>query len=118
MKYKTLCRLLVRLIGVYLLAMGVASIWTNVLQVISMLGRGISGRDFREWALWAMQPLGSLTVGGYLFFGGKWVVDKLIPSNRPYCHECGYDLSGSVGNVCAECGTAFKPIVKDVEPHH
>ena len=45
----------------------------------------------------------------YLFFGGKWVADKAIPGNRPYCHECGYDLTNAAGNVCTECGTPFKP---------
>ena len=44
----------------------------------------------------------------YLFFGGKWIADKAIPGNRPYCHECGYDLTNAVGNVCTECGTPFR----------
>jgi hypothetical protein len=51
-----------------------------------------------------------LLVGLYFFFGGEWVVNKAIPGNRPYCHECGYDLTGAVGSVCNECGTPFKPV--------
>jgi hypothetical protein len=48
-----------------------------------------------------------LLLGLYLFFGAKWIVNKAIPSNRPYCPECGYDLSKSRGDVCPECGVAL-----------
>jgi uncharacterized paraquat-inducible protein A len=51
----------------------------------------------------------NLIAGLYLFFGGKWIVNKAIPSNRPYCHECGYELTHARSNVCPECGTEFKP---------
>ena len=117
MKYKTLCRLLVKLMGLYFLAFGAAYTWNAIVQVISFLERS-PGMPWSSWLMWVLNPLGYIGIGAYLFFGGKWVVDKLIPSNRPYCHECGYDLTGTVGNVCAECGTTFKPIVRDVEPHH
>ena len=53
-------------------------------------------------------PVVQIAVGLYLFFDGRWVADKAIPGNHPYCHECGYDLTGAAGNICAECGTPFK----------
>jgi hypothetical protein len=119
MKYKTLCRLLVRLMGVYFLGFGVLRVFAVIVELIMMLTNSRRGSmTGLSWLYWAFDPIGYLVVGGYLFLGSKWVVDKLIPSNRPYCHECGYDLTGTVGNVCGECGTAFKPIVTDVEPHH
>ena len=46
-----------------------------------------------------------IIAGVYLFFGGRWIADKAIPGNRPYCYECGYDLSNYVGERCPECGT-------------
>jgi predicted amidophosphoribosyltransferase len=47
--------------------------------------------------------------GLYLFFGGKWIVDLAIPGNRPYCQECGYDLTGAHRDRCPECDTPFRP---------
>jgi hypothetical protein len=44
-------------------------------------------------------------IGLYLFFGGKWIANKAIPGNRPYCHECGYDLTQNSSGICPECGT-------------
>ncbi|MCZ6811939.1 MAG: hypothetical protein ACE10B_03625 [Phycisphaerales bacterium] len=45
-----------------------------------------------------------LAIGVYLLFGGKWIVNVCIPSNRPYCPECGYDLSKAASANCPECG--------------
>jgi hypothetical protein len=113
MKYKTLCRLLVKLMGVYFVAMGLVYLVGQSCSVFMYSGQ--VRQTLIAMAAWGG---GHLLVGGYLFFGGSWIVNRLIPSNRLYCHECGYDLTGSVGNVCAECGTAFRPIETDVEPHH
>ena len=117
MKYKTLCRLLVKLLGVYFLGLGVTSIWRGVIQFVEYFQQGLSSMRWELWGSLILYPIADIGVGLYLFTGGKWVVDKLIPSNRPYCHECGYDLTGSVGNICVECGTPFKPVISP-EPHH
>jgi hypothetical protein len=56
----------------------------------------------------------SLLIGLYLFFGGKWIVNRAIPGNRPYCQECGYELTRTQSDRCPECGTSFHP--EDVQP--
>ena len=113
MKYKTLCRLLVKLVGLFFLAESVP----QLLQAIrdAMLP-GTSVPFLHTYTV--PYFVGYLGVGLLLLALSSWITDRLIPGNRPYCHECGYDLTGTIGNVCAECGTTFKPIVRDVEPHH
>jgi hypothetical protein len=113
MKYKTLFRLGLKLIGILLTAQGVALFVSQLLWIPEMLRQMVGAGDFYVYAqiTWgACQIL----LGLYLFFGGKWVIDKAIPGNRPYCPECGYDLTGGTGRHCPECGTPFRP--EDVYP--
>ena len=62
-----------------------------------------------DWFLWqfVLRHVGTLVqlgAGFYLLIGGRWIVDVVIPSNRPYCPECGYDISEATGKCCPECG--------------
>ena len=107
MKYKTLFRLLLKLLGVWLTANGVVSLVVTALIIVSQTSRGF---DFIVQAGGPGLASGLVQVGLglYLFFGGRWIADKAIPSNRPYCHECGYDLTLAESNRCPECGTEFR----------
>ena len=115
MKYKTLFRLMLKAVGVLLFVQGLASGMHSIVSLVLGLlidpGGGLLGRGA---ALWAVGPLCQTIVGLYLFLRGEWVVNMVIPSNRPYCHECGYDLSGAASNRCPECDTPFRS--EDVEP--
>lgn len=55
-----------------------------------------------------LPSLACMSAGLYLFYRGRWIVDRAIPGNRNYCHECGYDLSGNLHGICSEFGTAFR----------
>ncbi len=102
MKYKTLFRMLLKAIGVWVSIQGAAGAVTSAGYVFMGVGNPV-------FLFHSIASLGQIGIGLYLFFGGKWIADKAMPGNRPYCHECGYDLTNAAGSVCAECGTPFKP---------
>jgi hypothetical protein len=110
MKHKTMFRLGLKLIGIWLILTGLASL-ISALTGLMLYFMPNLGLTMGAWQLYVAQfliPLLQIGVGPYLFFDGRWIADKAIPGNRPYCHECGYDLTGAAGNTCTECGTAFK----------
>lgn len=108
MKHKTWFRLVLKAIGVLLVGFALPEI----------LDRSTGFIDYafiqQRWdrnlvtllVVGTAAPLLQAALGLYLFFGGDWVVNKAIPSNRPYCPECGYELSRAPGARCPECGVA------------
>jgi hypothetical protein len=111
MKYKTLFRLLVKGIGLFFVVFGVAFLPNSILSTILTWTPGQSN----PW-VWGTLFAGAVPValGLYLSFGGRWIVNLAIPSNRPYCPECAYDLTGVPVERCPECGTTFR--WEDVKP--
>ena len=117
MKYKTLFRLMLKAIGMYIAANGLSSFVYHVGSFVvgSALGTLTSGRYWSlSYFVMAIPQLIQIALGAYLFFRGEWIVNLAIPSNRPYCPECAYDLTGAPVERCPECGTAFR--WEDVRP--
>lgn len=106
MKYKTLTRLAVRLIGLWFLIQGAASLPQGLFPLLLSLATvGVPWRELMFFLVEGASSVVQLAAGAFLFRGGSSVVDYLIPSNRPYCHECGYELTLPASKHCPECGT-------------
>ncbi len=108
MKHKTWFRLVLKAIGVLLIGLTIPTLSQVVLFILYNFMVGVTPlfvpRSFgRQWITVA-GPMLLFIFGLYLLFGGKWIVNLCIPSNRPYCPECGYDLSKATSANCAECG--------------
>ncbi len=126
MKHKTWFRLVLKAIGVLMIgfaASGVANLLANV-GYLTMYGDpfGVGGGRSTNWIYWQFisQHVGDLVQAGlgvYLLFGGRWIADLAIPSNRPYCPECGYDNSEATGKRCPECGVPLgSPETSETNP--
>ncbi len=114
MKHKTWFRLVIKAIGVLLIGLSLREMSMLAFWVVVWLFdesqtslRGMSPQYSFANVAYALPDLAVFAFGMYLFFGGAWIVNKCIPSNKPYCAECGYDLSQSTGERCAECGTVI-----------
>jgi len=116
MRYKSLFRVLVKVIGVYLIAAASVSFLSEVMRAVLILvfampsqlfSSWLQDYGFLGWAFYSLVPnLIQALVGLLLFFRVDWIANHAIPSNRPYCVECGYDLTGHTTEKCPECGTA------------
>jgi hypothetical protein len=108
MKYKTAFRLALRVVGVYFLAEGGAEAIHAAGFAVDFLGGTAFGGV--SWSGYTMigTAVTKIAIGTYLFLGGKWIANLAIPSNRPYCPECGYELTGlPESHNCPECGVPF-----------
>lgn len=104
-------------IGILVIALAlphiIAMVWVIVMDFRSSGWIGLS------WDSWfvghLLGYLASVGVGCYLLFFGEWLLNQIIPSNRRYCPDCGYDVSEPLfAKRCAECGAVLPP---DVAPN-
>lgn len=103
MRYKTLFRVWMKVIGVYFVVTNSASLISTLVRMGRILEDN-AGLNIGFLLQDGLPRMFTFAIGLYLFFGGKWITDLAIPSNRPYCAECGYDIGRSPGDTCQECG--------------
>ena len=122
MKHKTWFRLVMKAIGVLLICLSLPDLMRAGVQLASTLlsdpGSGPWPPGGWWWWLgaWGVGPALQLALGLYLVLGGKWIVDTVIPSNRPYCPECGYDVSKATASDCPECGSQLPAELRTAQP--
>ena len=104
MRYKTLFRILSKLLGVYFFVTGLGQFVMALAVLMQLPQRAAPPGTITRLALNLVAPAILMVCGVYLIFWGRRLVDLAVPGNRPYCPECGYDLTGFSGNVCTECG--------------
>jgi hypothetical protein len=121
MKPDAWCTIAVRFIGFLLLiysSIGLSGGLSSMTSSIGSVG-GLGGGPFGIGAqlpeaiiiqllLGLIGPVMQNLLGLYLFFGGKWIVRRLLRGvdwpGRQTCHKCGYELGGIEGGRCPECG--------------
>ncbi|MGP1345070.1 MAG: hypothetical protein ACTS3F_00180 [Phycisphaerales bacterium] len=110
MTASSLFRVGVKLIGVYVIfgeAIPLTGQYGNMfLQQYSYASQGGMGMGMGvlEMLGWLIVPLIVWGGGLYLFFGGRKLADFALVRTQRYCPDCSFDLAGSVGERCPECG--------------
>lgn len=114
MKHKTWFRLVLKAIGILIIAEALPNAFQGVAWIVQVWmqtprsARGLLASP--TWPMFLASPVGAavqLLLGAYLLLGANWFVNLVIPSNRPYCPECGYDVSFSRRGSCPECGATL-----------
>jgi len=111
MRYKTFTRLLIKLMGIYFLLGGLVSLVASVIYLLMAMSEygNYGGLSLIAYPVsWGVSSLASAGIGLFLLLASDWVVGLLIPSNRPYCPNCGYELTGNTRPQCPECGVDLR----------
>jgi predicted RNA-binding Zn-ribbon protein involved in translation (DUF1610 family) len=102
MRYKTLFRAWLKVLGVYFTLSSLAALISILVNTVRQLESGSVSIGAQMQS--GLPQVFLFLMGIYLFLGGGWIADLAMPSNRPYCHECGYEIGKSASANCPECG--------------
>lgn len=118
MRHRAYFRLALKAVGVLLIGQNAPAIFERVAFYIeyNIQRQPLTATATYEWLELALQIVGptlGMVFGLYLLLGGERIVRLVMPTATPHCSECGYDLTGLLGEQCPECGAA---IHQDAEP--
>ena len=111
MTNKSLVRILVRVLGLFLVAEAIAGSISGVVQLGIIMSDqvGYVGASALAWPIaWLVGSGVTLVLGLYFLTGGRWFVERIAAGNGRSCDRCGYDLSGAPEGPCPECGTPIE----------
>ncbi|MBN1345744.1 MAG: hypothetical protein JXQ73_23830 [Phycisphaerae bacterium] len=100
-RHEDTVRGLLTLAGVYLFATGAAALYYAATWAV-ILSTDERYR-YADYMSLVMEPPVNLIIGGYLVFGGRWLLDKLVAADRRYCLECGCEVREAGATSCPEC---------------
>ncbi len=115
-------RLAIRGIGVLLIAWGLPSVVTGVVQGVwyffQGMGFGGPGMDW-WWLFYTLGPMVQVGVGVYLVVGARNLIAYCCRGALGMCPACNYDIRNVPGATCPECGVALPartpPVVRGGE---
>jgi hypothetical protein len=119
MSEQTWFKLLIRAIGVFLIAMALPELFVIVAQIIQWMRyqTATGGPPTWQWTygLYAAGSFVKLAIGLYLFTGGAWIFRRCMRDLEGHCFGCGYALHGVTGDACPECGIKFRAVALAVD---
>ena len=114
MQYKTLFRVLLKVLGVWLIVSALPRLLSDLIAFMT-IDLDVAALNDMWWRMW-IEPAAKIALGLYLFLGGRWIANVAIPSNRPYCADCGYELTATNAESCPECGAVVASRAVDSPP--
>lgn len=105
-------RLVIRAIGILILAMGVPQLiqmayWAVQFALATPEARGGQTLSPTNMIYYFVSPLASVMIGYYLLFGASGLIRHCIRESRETCAMCGHDNTGKAMERCPKCGEAI-----------
>ena len=86
--------------------------FTNYMRSFTSPTVGFRNQAYELWYIELTFLAVKLILLIYIFLKPNFIINLAIPSNKPYCPECGYQLTKPIPKHCSECGIALPNILR------